>query len=46
MVCRSVGLPSRKDDEEPEAKTLQLGMRDIAVFVLVTSYARELELAG
>jgi hypothetical protein len=28
------------------AKTLWLGMRDIAVFVLGTRYARELELAG
>lgn len=40
--------PSRgiRSDGEPGAKTLWLGMRDIAVFVQGSRYARELELAG
>ena len=36
----------RKSDEKPGAKTLWLGMRDIAVFVQGLRYARELGQSG
>ena len=44
--CQTGGFLGRKGDGEPGAKTLWLGMRDIATFVQGMRYARELELAG
>ena len=46
LIAKLGGFLGRKGDGEPGAKTLWLGMRDIAVFVQGTRYARELELAG
>lgn len=46
LIAKLGGFLGRKGDGEPGAKTLWLGMRDIAVFVQGTRYARELESAG
>lgn len=46
LIAKLGGFLGRKGDGEPGAKTLWLGMRDIAVFVQGMRYARELELAG
>ena len=46
LIARLGGFLGRKGDGEPGAKTLWLGMRDIAVFVQGTRYARELESEG
>jgi IS4 transposase len=46
LIAQLGGFLGRKGDGEPGAKTLWLGMRDIAVFVQGTRYARELESAG
>ena len=46
LIAKLGGFLGRKGDGEPGAKTLWLGMRDLAVFVQGMRYARELELAG
>jgi IS4 transposase len=46
LIAQLGGFLGRKGDGEPGAKTLWLGMRDIAVFVQGTRYAREIESAG
>ena len=46
LIAQLGGFLGRKGDGEPGAKTLWLGMRDIAVFVQGTRYARELESEG
>jgi hypothetical protein len=42
LIAQLGGFLGRKSDGEPGAKTLWLGMRDIAVFVQGLRYAREL----
>jgi hypothetical protein len=46
LIAQLGGFLGRKGDGEPGAKTLWLGMRDVAVFVQGTRYARELESEG
>jgi hypothetical protein len=46
LIAQLGGFLGRKGDGEPGAKTLWLGMRDVAVFVQGTRYAREIELEG
>ena len=46
LIAKLGGFLGRKGDGEPGAKTLWLGMRDLAVFVQSMRYARELQLAG
>ena len=45
-IAQRGGFLGRKGDGVPGAKTLWLGMRDLAVFVQGMRYARQLELAG
>ncbi len=46
LIAQLGGFLRRKSDEKPGAKTLWLGMRDIAVFVQGLRYARELGQSG
>ena len=46
LIAQLGGFLGRKGDGEPGAKTLWLGMRDMAVFVQGARYAREIESAG
>lgn len=46
LIAQLGGFLGRKSDGEPGAKTLWLGMRNIAVFVQSLRYARELGQAG
>jgi hypothetical protein len=42
LDCPALGFLGRKSDGEPGAKTLWMGMRNIAVFMQGSRYAREL----
>jgi hypothetical protein len=46
LIAQLEGFLGRKSDGEPGAKTLWLGLRDIAVFVQGLRYARELREMG
>ena len=44
-IARCGGFLARKGDGEPGARTIWLGLQDIAVFVEVARYARQLDVA-
>ena len=46
LVCNGMGFLGRKGDGEPGAKTLWLGLQEIAIFVEGARYAREFSAEG
>ena len=43
LIAQRGGFLGRKHDGEPGARTIWLGMQEIAVFVVGTRYARQLK---
>lgn len=46
LIAQRGGFLGRKGDDEPGAKTLWLGLQEIAIFVKGARYAREFSKAG